>query len=137
MTSAEREAFLSEVRIGVLGVARADGPPSLTPVWYRYLDGDVVEIVTASYTAKLDLLRASGDASLCVQREDAPPAFVTVEGPVSITASTPQAVEAIASRYLGPEGGAEYLAGQGSHDDTLITLRIQRWRTIDFGKLGS
>lgn len=134
MTRAEREAFLAEVRIGVLGGDRPDGPPSLTPVWYRVADG-AVEIVTGSATAKVALLRAAGRASLCVQRESAPPAFVTVEGHVRVGPSTPAIVEAIASRYLGPDGAAAYMAGQGSHDDTLLTLEIERWRTTDFGKL--
>ena len=134
MTRAERETFLAEVRIGVLGVARPDGPPSLTPVWYRLAD-DAVEMVTASSSAKIGLLRATGQASLCVQRESAPPAFVTVEGHVRVGPSTPATVEAIASRYLGPDGGAAYAAGPGSHDDALLTLDIERWRTTDFGKL--
>lgn len=33
MTESAREAFLADVRIGVLGVERPDGPPSLTPVF--------------------------------------------------------------------------------------------------------
>lgn len=134
MSRAEEEAFLSEVRIGVLGVDRPDGPPSLTPIWYRYAGG-VVEMVTTGSTAKVELLRATGQASLCVQREEGQPAFVTVEGDVTVSASTPELVEAIAGRYLGPEGGAEFAAGQGRHDDTLLTLRVRTWRSIDFAKL--
>ena len=134
MTPTERDAFLSDVRIGVLGVARPGGPPSLTPVWYRYADG-VVEIATGSDSAKVALLQEAGTASLCVQREDgAAPAFVTVEGPASTSPIPAGAVEAIASRYLGPEQGKAFAAGPGQHDDTLISIRIERWRTSDFAK---
>jgi PPOX class probable F420-dependent enzyme len=133
MTEREREAFLADVHVGVLGVARPEGPPSLTPVWYRYADG-VVEIVTASYTAKVELLRTSGTASLCAQQESGVPAFATVEGPVTLAPAPRDTVEAIAARYLGAEGGTAYAAGPGLKDDTLITLRVERWRTIDFAK---
>jgi len=133
MTTEEREAFLADVHVGVLGVERPDAPPSLTPVWYRYADG-VVEIVTSHETAKVALLQASGRASLCAQREGTPPAFVTVEGAASVSQVREGIVEAIASRYLGAEAGASYAAGPGTHDDTLITLRVERWRTIDFSK---
>lgn len=135
MSEQEREAFLADVHVGVLGVARADGPPSLTPVWYRYADG-VVEVMTSSSSAKLDLIRAAGEVSFCVQREAPTPACVTVEGGATIGPSTPQVVLAIASRYLGPERGAKFAAGPAQQDDTLITLRVQRWRTADFSKIG-
>ena len=136
MTTQERETFLADVHIGVLGVARPDGPPSLTPVWYRYADG-VVEIATSSSTAKVGLLREVGQASLCAQREGEPaPAFVTVEGPVAVDPVPDGLVEAIASRYLGPEAGASYAAGPGQQDDIVLTLHIERWRTVDFSKVG-
>lgn len=134
MTREQREAFLADVHVGVLGVARPDGPPSLTPVWYRYADG-VVEIATSHDTAKLDLIRASGVASLCAQFEGTPPAFVTVEGPAAISAIPEGVVEAIAARYLGAEAAAEYAAGPGQRDDTLITLSVEQWRTGDFSKM--
>lgn len=135
MSEQERETFLADLHVGVLGVARAEGPPSLAPVWYRYADG-VVEVMTSSTSAKLDLIRAAGVASFCVQREVPTPAYVTVEGEATIGPSTPATVEAIASRYLGPEGGAQFAAGPGQQEDTLITLQIRRWRTADFGKAG-
>lgn len=134
MTRDQRETFLADVHVGVLGVARPDGPPSLTPVWYRYVDG-VVEIATSSDTAKLDLIRASGVASLCAQFEGTPPAFVTVEGAAAVSPIPEGVVEAIAARYLGAEAAAVYAAGPGQRDDTLITLRVERWRTGDFSKV--
>lgn len=133
MTPDEREAFLADVHIGVLGAARPDGPPSLTPIWYRYAEG-VVEMATMAASAKVALLRAAGRASLCVQREEAPPAYVTVEGDVTIGPLPPAVVEDIASRYLGAEGGRQF--AETTEDDTLLTLRIDSWRASDFGKLG-
>ncbi len=135
MSHAEQDAFLTEVRVGVLGVARPDAPPSLTPVWYRYTDG-VVEIVTAGSTAKLALLREAGSASLCVQQEQPPYRYVTVEGPVEVTATPDGLVETIASRYLGDDEGRAYASGPGQQDDTLIRLTVTTRRSIDFSKLG-
>lgn len=132
MSRSEREAFLADVHVGVLAVERPDGPPSLTPVWYRVRDG-VVEIATTSETTKVTLLREAGRASLCAQREDTPPAYVTVEGDVAITPVPDGVVQDIAARYLGAEAAVEYMTT--AHDDILITLRPDRWRTADFGKI--
>lgn len=132
MSTDEREAFLADLHIGVLGVTRPGDAPSLTPIWYRYHEG-VVQMATAAATAKVDLLREAGRASLCVQKEEGAPAYVTVEGPVEIGALPDDVVAAIATRYLGPEGAAAFL--ETTVDDTLLTLHIDRWRTADFGKV--
>lgn len=136
MTRQEREAFLADVHIGLLGIDRPNGAPSLTPIWYRYVDG-VVEVATPSSSAKVALLEQAGRASFCVQREGEPaPAHVTVEGPVSIGPAPEGLVEAITSRYLGAEAGAEFAAGPGQQDDTVVRLHVQTWRTLDFTKMG-
>ena len=134
MNQREREEFLADVHIGVLAVGRDGEAPLSTPVWYRYADG-VVEIVTAATTRKVALLRERPAASLCVQRETYPPAYVTVEGEVSIEPLPEGAGADIASRYLGPEGGAAFT--DVSEDDTLLRLQVKSWRTSDFAKLGS
>lgn len=135
MTRTERESFLADVHIGVLSVERADGPPLVTPVWYRYSPGGVVEVSTERSTEKAQLLERSGRASLCVQREAVPYAYVTVDGPVELGRADREARLDIASRYLGPEGGAEYIE-HGPSDDTLsITLQPENWHTSDFSKL--
>jgi PPOX class probable F420-dependent enzyme len=132
MSREQREAFLADVHVGVLAVAPPDGPPALTPVWYRYRES-VVEIVTTAQTRKVGLLREAGHASLCVQTEQFPPAYVTVEGAVDLSPATPDMVEDIAVRYLGAEAAATYM--ETAHDDTLITLRPEHWRTADFSKV--
>jgi hypothetical protein len=66
---------------------------------------------------------------------------VTIEGPVAFAEPTDAQRIAIASRYLGPEGGVAYVAStkqdDGPPDDDLaITITPERWRTADFAKLG-
>ena len=84
MSRQEREDFLAALHVGVLAIARPDGPPLITPMWYRYSPGGVVEFNTASTSEKAELLEQAGHASLCAQREELPYAYVTVEGPVDI-----------------------------------------------------
>ena len=133
MSPVEREEFLAGVHIGVFAVGRPGEAPLAAPVWYRYGDG-VVEIVTAARTRKVAVLRSSPEATLCVQREENPPAYVTVEGTVSIEPLPEGLVAEIATRYLGPEGGAMF--AETAEDDTLLRLRIHTWRSTDFAKLG-
>ena len=44
MSTTERESFLADLHVGVLAVERADGAPLVTPVWYRYEPGGVLEL---------------------------------------------------------------------------------------------
>ncbi|QYG95397.1 pyridoxamine 5'-phosphate oxidase [Iamia sp. SCSIO 61187] len=135
MSPSEREAFLADLHVGVLAVERPDGPPLTAPVWYRFRDG-VVELTTETDSLKAKALRSAGRASLCVQREEYPYAYVTVEGPVAFTEATHEQRVAIASRYLGPEGGEAYVASTGDGgDDTALVLTPETWRTVDYSKL--
>lgn len=134
MSSNEREEFLAGVHIGVLSVGRNGEAPLSAPVWYRYADG-VVEIATTASTRKVAVLRENANASLCVQREENPPSYVTVEGEVTVEALPDGVVADIAGRYLGPEQGAAF--ADIAEDDTLLRLHVRTWRSSDFGKLGS
>lgn len=134
MSETEREGFLADVHVGVLAVERPDGPPLTAPIWYRFRDG-VVEMTTEADARKARALRAAGRASLCVQKESFPPAYVTVEGPVSFAPATHDQRVAIASRYLGPEDGAAYVASTAGGDDTALVLTPETWRTVDYAKL--
>lgn len=132
MTPDEREAFLADTHVGVLSVARPDGPPLMTPIWYRVVD-DVVQMATQQSSHKVRLMQSTGVASLCVQREEHPPAFVTVDGPVSVSPATRDDIVPIASRYL-PANEALTFA-DSTPDDVIVTLTPTRWFSIDFTKL--
>lgn len=134
MTTDEREAFLADLHVGVLSVARAEGAPLVTPIWYRYAPGGAVEFVTSSKSVKFAELQRAGQASLCAQREAQPYAYVTVSGPVELGASDADTLRDIATRYLGDEAGREFAAANAPVDDTLVRLLPGRWFTSDFGK---
>ena len=134
MTEDERQGFLAALHVGVLAVERPDGPPLAVPVWYRYSPGGDVEVSTETASVKGRLLRAAGRASLCVQKEAYPYAYVSVEGPTAFAEADHDTRVDIASRYLGPELGTAYVEGT-SGDDVLIRLTPERWFSVDYAKL--
>ena len=135
MSKQEREDFLAALHVGVLAVERTDGPPLVTPIWYRYSAGGVVELNIASTSEKARLLEAAGRASMCAQREELPYAYVTVEGPIEIVKADRTTRVDIATRYLGEELGTAYIDANPDGDDILVRLRPEKWLTSDFAKL--
>jgi PPOX class probable F420-dependent enzyme len=135
MTQSEREQFLTGVHIALLAVERPDGPPALAPLWYRYEPGGDLVFTTSDDSIKGGLLRAAGRASLCVQREELPYAYVTVEGPVRLAEATEEQRLELATRYLGEEMGRGYVEANPGNDAVIATLTPERWYTVDYGKL--
>jgi hypothetical protein len=70
-------------------------------------------------------------ATLCVQRQTLPYAYVAVEGPVALASATRDTRVAIAVRYLGEEAGTAYVDTSGD-DDLLVTIHPERWWSVDF-----
>lgn len=137
MSDAERDGFLAERRVAVLAIGRDGSGPLCAPVWYRRRPDGAFEIAMADASMKARRLRAEGRATLCVQDEDRPYRYVTVEGPVELRVMGPDerhaALTDIASRYLGPEAGARYADAFPGHDEALVTLTPDRWRTEVLG----
>src|SRR5690606_31189328 len=137
MTRDERERFLADVHIGVLTVAEEDGRgPLAVPVWYAYEPGGEIRFVTGRESRKAKALRKAGRASFLVQREEAPYAYVTVEGPVTIEEPDfERDVRQVAIRYLGEAGAEAYLAGNTEVSGSVVVrLQPERWLTVDYGK---
>jgi hypothetical protein len=139
MTREEREAFLADVHVGVLSVADTDGrPPLAIPMWYSYVPGGELRVVTWKQTRKLRLIRAAGRFSLCVQTESLPYKYVTVEGPVvSIDFPVDPAVRhALAARYVGAQGADAYIASTPDAPTNAVLVRMlpEHWITADFAR---
>ncbi|MGW0522113.1 pyridoxamine 5'-phosphate oxidase family protein [Crossiella sp. NPDC003009] len=129
-----REKFLAEARVGVLAVPE---PPAVlqVPVWYAYEPGGPVVVLTARASRKAALIRAAGRFGLCVQDENPPYRYVSVEGPAAVEDRVdPAELSAMAHRYLDPATAREYLAANRGQltDDITFRMRPQRWRTADF-----
>jgi PPOX class probable F420-dependent enzyme len=135
MSRAEREAFLAEVHVGVIAVAAGPGRgPLVTPVWYSYQPGGLVSVTTGGSTNKARAIGAAGRFSLCVQDEAPPYKYVTVEGPAVIEPADLAERSAIARRYLGPQGGDQFIASNPSVDDVMIRMTPEHWQAADFSK---
>jgi len=139
MTRVEREAFLAELRVGVIAIAEEGRGPLAIPIWYDYRPGGEVRIVTGAESRKLALLRRVGRFTLCAQDEAPPYRYVAVEGPV--VAIEPASIEdderPLAHRYLGPELGDAYVAATTAEPgpgNVLVRMRPERWTTVDYRK---
>ena len=131
------QSFLAAPHIGMLAVARRSGPPIASPVWYGYEPGGDVVFTIGRNSAKAKALRAAGVASLCVQNEQLPYAFVTVDGPVVVgdTAADEGLRTRIAIRYLGQELGARYIESTKGGDNVLARLTPEHWRSNDYSRV--
>ncbi len=136
MTPEERDAFLADVRVGVLAIARDDKGPLALPIWYRYEDGHIV-IGMAADSLKARLLGRAGRATMTVQDETPPYRYVSVEGPVTVGREDTDPL-AMPTRYLGAELGrwyAEQNDGADPDESVVVRLTPKRWLTCDYGKM--
>jgi nitroimidazol reductase NimA-like FMN-containing flavoprotein (pyridoxamine 5'-phosphate oxidase superfamily) len=140
MSRTEREAFLAAVHVGVISIAEPGRGPLSAPIWYAYQPGGELWLVTDRDSRKGRLLERAGRFSLCVQSEQPPYQYVSVEGP--ITAIVPSQLERdvrpLAHRYLGREAGDRYLASTGGAESRggsiRVSLRPERWLSVDYSK---
>ena len=138
MSKSEREAFLADVHVGVLGVAVEGASPLTVPIWYSYEPGGSVNVITGRSSLKAKAINAAGRFSLCAQTEAAPYQYVSVEGSVTAVDDHAEDAErrAMAYRYLGPEVGDMYIATTAAEADGSVDIRMtpERWRTVDYSK---
>ena len=135
MTVAEREAFLTDVRVGMVSVNDEDGRGPLTvPIWYAY-DSGLISFVTGRQSRKSRLIERAGRISLAVQQETPPYRYVSVEGPV--VAVEPVDVDELSrlrERYLGSEAArrARERSPESNPSEVMVRMRPERWRTEDY-----
>jgi hypothetical protein len=140
MTKDEREAFLADVHVGVISIAREDGPPLTVPIWYAYERGGEVRIVTGRSSRKGKLIERARSFSLCAQTETPPYKYVSVEGPITgiDAVDLEKDLRPIARRYLGTELGDRYVEATGGESEReqsiLVRMRPERWLTVDYAK---
>jgi len=128
MTDQEWRAFVMEgTRTGKLATVRRDGRPHVMPVWF-VLDGDDVVFNTGADTVKGRALVRTGQASLCVD-DDAPPfAFVTVSGPVTVSEDLDEMLPwatRIGGRYMGADRAERFGRRNAVAGELLVRLRAE------------
>lgn len=137
MSVPEREAFLSDVHVGIVSVNDDDSrAPLARPIWYRYEPGGLVTILTGRDSRKARLIKRFGRFSLTVQKETPPYGYVSVEGPVVAFEDRvdPSERRAIHEHYLGPELAEEVLAATEQFADSQVAIRMrpERWSSGDY-----
>jgi hypothetical protein len=143
MTTAEqRERFLADLHVGIISIAEDGRGPLTVPIWYNYTPGGEVYVMTAKASRKARLLRRGDRISLCVQNEQRPYQYVSVEGPV--TSIEPVDLERDARplyhRYLGIEAGdarVAEIAADISHtitsgNEIVVRMRPEHWLSGDY-----
>lgn len=140
MTREEREAFLSEVHVGVLAVERPGRAPLAVPLWYDYTPGGDVLILVNSYSLKFGLIQEARRLSLVVQQEEWPYKYVSVEGPVVNDADevpTDEISMQVVRRYMTEQDAREYVDKSITPEfGRLIRVRPQKWLSNDQSKAG-
>jgi PPOX class probable F420-dependent enzyme len=129
MSNGEQIAFLRDgARPAVLCTVRADGQPHSAPVWFD-LDGETVVFNTGAKTVKGRNLAGNPRASLCVQDDRPPYAFVLLEGTVTLVddlAEVRKWATRIGGRYMGPDRAEEFGARNGVPGEWLVRLTAER-----------
>jgi len=136
MTQSERESFLADLHVGVLAIP-SDGAPLTAPIWYDYEPGGDIWVLTGPSSLKGKLLRVGLEVTMVAQQEALPYAYVSVQG--TVTAIEPQAdgdTLKMAIRYLGEEMGKGYAEANAAGESVRVTIRPDRWLTVDYGKSG-
>jgi len=121
--------FLAQgTRTGKLAYLSPSGRPLVTPVWF-IVDGDDLVFNTGAGTAKGRALSRDPRATLCVDLEQPPYAFVQVQGEVELSedpAELLRTATAIASRYMGAERAGEFGRRNAVPGELVVRLRPSR-----------
>jgi PPOX class probable F420-dependent enzyme len=116
--------------LAVLATYGRDGTVLLSPVWHEWRGGGF-QVVTGSHDVKAAHLRRDARASIVVCEHAPPYRGVEVRCTALLaSAAGTDAVQRIASRYLGTEAGTAY-AGS-ARDDLVIRLEPGELRAWDF-----
>ena len=136
LTKDERENFLGGVHVAIMAIHDEGRGPLTAPVWYWYQPGGDVWFETQPDARKGKLLHCGKRISLCVQNENPPYAYVSVEGPIiEVTNSDPELHEIpMAIRYLGEQAGRDYIASLAPAVWKRYIMRPERWLTYDGSK---
>lgn len=130
MTDDERRAFLrAGTRTGKLATVRADGSPHVAPVWFLLEGDDTIILNTGAGTAKGRNLRRDPRASLAVDDESPPFAFVRVDATAELSddpGALRDSATRIAARYMGAARAEEFGRRNGVPGELLVRLHPTR-----------
>ena len=137
MSKAEREAYLSELHVGVISIEMAGHAPLATPIWYDYKPGVGLWILTNPHSKKGKALEAAGRFTLVAQNEAAPLyKYVSVSGPVTeVRPCTESENLAMAMRYFDEATAKAYAASVDVDTSNYYLMQPDQWLTLDYSKM--
>jgi PPOX class probable F420-dependent enzyme len=132
MSPEQTRAFLLHgTRTAKLATTRKDGSPHVAPIWFLVDDDGSIVFTTHAGSVKGSTLRRNGRVCLSVDDEQAPFAFVLIDGNASISEDPADLLHwatRIGGRYMGAGRAAEYGARNGVPGELLV--RVVPTRTV-------
>ena len=120
--------LLSGTRTGKLATVREDGRPHVVPIWFVMEDNAVV-FTTWHESVKLRNLAENSRASIVVDLEEPPYAYVVVEGTVTLSDDLDELrsfATRIGGRYMGADRAEEYGDRNGVPGEVVVRLHIEK-----------
>ena len=120
-----RDFLAHGTRTGKLSYLAPSGRPLVAPVWF-IVEGDSLVFNTGKETAKGRALARDPRATLCVDLEQPPYAFVQVQGEAELSedpAELLRTATVIAARYVGAERAEEFGRRNGVPGELVVRLR--------------
>jgi PPOX class probable F420-dependent enzyme len=131
MSDQERRDFLSAgTRTAKLAVVRKNGAPHVVPIWF-VLDGDDLIFTTGQDTVKGKAIRRDPRVALCVDDDDPPFSFVTIEGAASISRDLDELLRwaiRLGGRYMGADRAEQF--GRRNAVPGEMLIRVTPTKTI-------
>jgi PPOX class probable F420-dependent enzyme len=126
VTDPEVHQFLTEgTRTGKLAYTNAAGRVLVAPIWYIVEDGDLI-FNTGAETVKGKFLVRERQATICVDLEQPPYAFVQVQGTAELSNDPEELLRtatAIAARYVGPDRAETFGERNAVPGELMVRLR--------------
>jgi PPOX class probable F420-dependent enzyme len=133
MTAEEQREFLARgTRTAKLATTMRDGSPHVMPVWF-VLEGDELVFNTGADTVKGRNLTRDPRASILVDDDHPPFAFVHMRGRVALSEDSDELMRTateIARRYMGADRAAEFGARNAVPGELVVRFRPERVITL-------
>ena len=126
-----QKAYLEQTNVAILATTGPGTRAHAMPVWYVFEDGQIILGAGANSQKRRNIDR-NGRATLVIDQRERPYRALMVQGTAEVgPAAPPELRLRIATRYLGEEGGREYVEETAGGDS--ITIRITPQRFVEYG----
>jgi PPOX class probable F420-dependent enzyme len=125
-TDEQRAFLLHGTRTGKLATVRKDGRPHIIPIWFVLDSDDTIIFTTGESSVKAANMRRDARVSLCVDDENPPYAYITVEGTASWSSDLNEMLHwatRIAARYMGEDRAEAYGKRNATPGEMLVKIK--------------